>query len=107
MFQKIALLIGVITLAALALFSLRHQRYQAMYEMTQLHRQILQTRQALWNQQAQIARQLTPAQLKQALAQAQAAEKLASNQNIHETSTSSINANLSVSPVTGSALSHR
>lgn len=68
MFYKLAILVLCATLTGMSLLLLRHHRYETMYEMAKLHRQVIITRQQLWKQQTHIARMLTPDDLKQALA---------------------------------------
>ena len=68
MFYKLAIIVLCVTLTGMALLLMRHHRYETMYEMAQLHRQVIITRQQLWEQQTRIASKLNPVDLREALA---------------------------------------
>lgn len=68
MFYKLAILVICATLTGMALLMLRHHRYETMYQMAKVQRQITQTRQQLWEQQTHIARKIEPGRLQESLA---------------------------------------
>jgi DNA-binding protein H-NS len=71
MFYKLAILVLCATVTGMALLMLRHHRYETMYEMAKLQKQITITRQQLWEEQTRIARQIDPAHLTESLASAE------------------------------------
>lgn len=68
MFYKLAILVICATLTGMALLMLRHHRYETMYQMAKVQRQITLTRQQLWEQQTHIARKIEPGKLQESLA---------------------------------------
>lgn len=60
----LGLLVGVV------LLNQRHQRIDAMHDMTRMHRQMNRTRQAIWTHQAHIAERIQPQNLQTAVERA-------------------------------------
>ena len=63
-------LISLVIVAAV-LLTMRQQRFETMHEMAQLHRQMNDDRQRLWNLQTDISRRLEPDALRAAMVRAQ------------------------------------
>ncbi|HAI14540.1 MAG TPA: hypothetical protein DCM28_22735 [Phycisphaerales bacterium] len=68
MFYKLAILVICATLTGMTLLMLRHHRYETMYQMAKVQRQITLTRQQLWEQQTHIAHKIEPGKLQDTLA---------------------------------------
>ena len=63
MFRKLVVLSLVLVMVGAALLLMRQHRLEMAHEAATLHRQIHQTRQAIWDVQAEASSQLTPSAL--------------------------------------------
>lgn len=70
MFAKLLTALVLAVLVGAAIFNLRQQRLELMHEITVLHRQMNQDRQATWDTQVRIASQTNPQALQDALTRA-------------------------------------
>lgn len=99
MFYKLAILVLCATLTAMALLMLRHHRYETMYQMAKLQKQISDARQTLWEQQTLIAHKIDPEHLTESLATSNLALKTMTpvpNELIPPTRTASKQTDISV-----------
>ncbi len=80
MFAKLLYLITAVFIIAATLLTLRQQSIEATYQIVLRHRQITQTRSALWQLQAVMAPRLAPEALVQSAVRSRLAlEPMASN----------------------------
>lgn len=70
MFAKLLTALVLAVIVGAAVFNLRQQRLELMHEITVLHRQMNQDRQATWDTQVRIASQTNPQALRDALTRA-------------------------------------
>lgn len=71
MWLKAVACVILATITAMSLLALRQHRIDQMHQMTAEHRKMRQSRQALWQLQVSISRQLEPGQLQTAVQQAE------------------------------------
>lgn len=67
MFARLAALIVFAVALAVVMLSLRQQRFEAMHEMAELHREMNAAREAIWDRQVEIAARTRPQRLERAL----------------------------------------
>jgi len=67
MFAKLLTALVLAVIVGAAVFNLRQQRLELMHEITVLHRQMDQDRQATWDTQVRIASRTSPDALHEAL----------------------------------------
>lgn len=70
MLARLITVVVFATAVAAVLLGLRQQRLQVMHEMAQLHAQINEDRQAMWDLQVRIAERMQPEALHEAIARA-------------------------------------
>ena len=70
MFVKLLTALVFAVVIGAAIFNLRQQRLELMHEITGLHREMNQDRQATWDAQVRIAERAQPQALREALARA-------------------------------------
>lgn len=73
MFAKIVAIVVALGVMASGVLVLRQQRYELCRELYRVHWRTVEQRQALWALRAQISRQVTPAEVRMALRDLEAA----------------------------------